>query len=113
MQLESARRHAFLCGGPECCDSALGEAVWQTLKTETARLAAPALRTRTACLRVCKGGPWLLVYPEGVWYGEVTPERCQRIVREHLLQGRIITEWAVRQHPLTPPPPENTPQNGV
>lgn len=70
------------------------------LKRRTAELGVPALRTKAACLRVCQGGPWLVVYPEGVWYGGVTPERCERIVREHLAGGAIVQEWVVQQHPL-------------
>jgi (2Fe-2S) ferredoxin len=46
------------------------------------------------------GGPWLLVYPEGAWYGGLTPERCERVLQEHVLTGRPVAEWAVRTHPL-------------
>jgi NADH-quinone oxidoreductase subunit F len=28
-------------------------------------------------------------------YGEVTPERAERIVAEHVRQGRVVSEWAV------------------
>ncbi len=30
----------------------------------------------------------LLIWPEGVVYGGVTPERMERIVREHVIGGR-------------------------
>jgi (2Fe-2S) ferredoxin len=107
MGLETARRHVFLCGGPECCAVEVGQASWETLKAEVARAQVPVLRTRAACLRVCRGGPWLVVYPEGIWYGGVTPENCRRIVQEHLLGGRIIEEWVVRKHPFPGEPGVN------
>jgi (2Fe-2S) ferredoxin len=103
MGLEAARRHVFLCGGPDCCETAEGQATWDVLKAEVARGKVPVLRTRAACFRVCAGGPWLVVYPEGIWYGGVTPERCRRIVQEHLLGGSVIEEWVVRRHPLRSP----------
>ena len=34
----------------------------------------------------------VLVYPEGVWYGFVTPEDAPRIVRDHLVSDRIVEE---------------------
>ena len=98
--LEDANRHVFLCVGPDCCGEAEGLATWETLKARLKELGVPAMRTKAACLRVCCGGPWMVIYPEGTWYGALTPERCERIVHEHLHQGRPIAEWIVRERPL-------------
>lgn len=100
--LENAGRHVFLCVGPDCCSTECGEAVWEHLKRRLKELRIPALRTRAGCFRICAGGPWMLVYPEGVWYGGMTIERCERIVTEHLLGGRPVAEWVGRRHPLPP-----------
>jgi (2Fe-2S) ferredoxin/predicted nuclease with RNAse H fold len=100
MNLPAARRHAFLCLGPDCCAAATGEASWATLKALVKQLDLPVLRTKAACLRVCAGGPWLVVYPEGTWYGRVTPERLTRIAHEHLRDGHPVTPWISRTHPL-------------
>jgi (2Fe-2S) ferredoxin len=35
-------------------------------------------------------GPNVLVYPEGVWYGQVTPEDVTQIIDEHILEGRVV-----------------------
>ncbi|MFP4167040.1 MAG: (2Fe-2S) ferredoxin domain-containing protein [Opitutales bacterium] len=99
-RLHSATRHVFLCTGPDCCKREDGLATWQVLKEGIRELNLTALRSKADCLRICVGGPWLVVYPEGIWYGGVTPERCQRIIREHLLEGRPIREWIVREHSL-------------
>lgn len=37
-------------------------------------------------------GVVVVVYPEGVYYGGVTPEAARRICREHLLKGRPVEE---------------------
>jgi len=100
MALSSTQRHVFLCVGPNCCASADGLATWEFLKLRLRELDLPVLRTKAACLRICSGGPWLLVYPEGVWYGGVTPERCERVVQEHLVEGRVVQEWVAAEHPL-------------
>jgi (2Fe-2S) ferredoxin len=31
-------------------------------------------------------------------YGGVTPERIERIVREHVIGGRIVGEWVVQRY---------------
>jgi (2Fe-2S) ferredoxin len=100
MNLPAARRHAFLCLGPDCCAAAEGEAAWTLLKAEVKALDLPVLRTKAACLRVCHGGPWLVVYPEGVWYGALTAARLRHIVHEHLGCGRPVAAWIARQQPL-------------
>lgn len=100
MDLECARRHAFLCTGPQCCSREEGLASWEALKSSCKASGAAALRTKADCLRVCAGGPWLVVYPEGVWYGRATPERIVRIVHEHVVAGRPVVEWAIRTRPL-------------
>ena len=38
----------------------------------------------------------MVIYPEGIWYGGVTPEKLHRIIEEHLLQNTPIREWIVR-----------------
>ncbi len=101
MELGSAQRHVFLCVGSDCCASADGLATWEVLKQRLRELDLPVLRTKAACLRICSGGPWMLVYPEGVWYGGVTPERCERIVNEHLVGGHVVQEWVEARHPLS------------
>jgi len=91
--LPGARRHLFLCGGPRCCAEVDGQAAWEHVKTAVREHRLPVMRTRAACLRMCADGPWLVVYPDGVWYSHVTPERFDRIRREHLEAGVPVAEW--------------------
>ena len=99
-RIEGADRHLFLCLGPDCAPTTEGQATWDYLKRRCGELNLPVMRTKAGCFRICTGGPWLLVYPEGIWYGQVTPERCERILQEHILQGKPVTEWTAHVHAL-------------
>jgi (2Fe-2S) ferredoxin len=57
-------------------------------------------RTKADCLRVCQQGPILVVYPDGVWYHSATAEVIERIIQEHLLNNRVVEEYAFMVHPL-------------
>ena len=105
-RVAGARKHLFLCLGPECAPMKKGEKVWDYLKHRAAELekeGVQIMRTKAQCLRVCARGPWLVVYPDGVWYGEVTVERCERILAEHVAEGRPVEEWIAARNPLGPP----------
>jgi (2Fe-2S) ferredoxin len=98
-EITSATRHLFLCVGPDCCDPAVGEELWNVLKAEMRKLRVPALRTKAACLRICKAGPWLVVYPDGIWYGALNADKLRRILKEHIEEGRPVREWIAAEMP--------------
>lgn len=100
-------RHLFICLGPDCVDSASGEKTWEYLKKRLKALNlagadGPCYRTKCQCLRVCINGPICVVYPEGAWYRNVTPENAERIVQEHLIGGKIVEELCFARNPLPP-----------
>jgi (2Fe-2S) ferredoxin len=103
-------RHVFLCVGDSCC-AAIGkdgaQAAWDKLKDELksrnlslATGPAACYRTKVSCMRICTGGPILVVYPEGTWYAGMTADRIPRFVQEHLIDGKPIDEWIFARNPL-------------
>lgn len=102
-EITSATRHLFLCVGPDCCDPSAGDALWAILKAEARKLTVPVLRTKAACLRVCKAGPWLVVYPDGIWYGSLDALKLRRILKEHIEEGRPVREWIATDMPNLAP----------
>lgn len=98
--IDRAGRHLFLCIGPDCCAATAGEELWEYVKRRVRETGLPAMRTKAGCFRICTGGPWLVVYPEGTWYGAVTPERFEHILQEHLLGGKPVRDWVIARNAL-------------
>jgi (2Fe-2S) ferredoxin len=46
--------------------------------------------TNTGCLGICAQGPIVIVYPEGTWYGSVTPDDVEEIMDEHIEGGNVV-----------------------
>ena len=96
-RMDVYRRHVLVCTGGFCSPDRRGRALYSHLAKLLERedlLFGPerVKRGETPCLGVCAGGPIVVVYPEGVWYAGVTPELLERIVVEHLRDGRVVTE---------------------
>ena len=43
----------------------------------------------------CSIGTAVLVYPEGVWYAQVTADDVPEIIEEHLIKGNIVERLAL------------------
>lgn len=45
---------------------------------------------KAGCLDVCAFGPGMVVYPEGIFYGNVTPEDVDEIFESHILNNTPV-----------------------
>ena len=98
LRIGKIKRHIFLCADqtkPQCSTREESCASWDYLKKRLAELGLSqgenfVYRTKTNCLRVCEQGPIAVVYPDGVWYKNVTEADVPVILDEHIVKGKPV-----------------------
>lgn len=58
-------------------------------------LSSKVMISNTGCFGICDKGPIAVIYPEGVWYGKITPEDVTRIAEEHLEGDRVVQDLLI------------------
>lgn len=95
------KKHVFICTnqkveGKKCCGGSgteLVNAFKDRLKELDLNLEIRA--QASGCLDACGKGPTLVVYPEGTYYGKVTPEDVEEIIQNHLINNQPVERLAL------------------
>ena len=114
------KQHVLICTGPRCGGERNSYRVRQEFRKEFVRQSLMTGVKDTECicfglcgrcgcflssLGLCKHGPIVIVYPEGIVYSGVKPHDVAEIVREHLVKGKVIERLLYRR-PESPAPEE-------
>ena len=93
-------RQLFFCVGARCLHRG-AEPLYQHLrsrmKAHRPLNAGPrrVMCARATCLYPCNLGPLMTVHPGGTWYGGLTRGLIDRVVEEHLLGDRPVSEAVI------------------
>ena len=92
------RKQVLVCGGTGCTSSGSKKviaALEAALKENG--IEDEILVVKTGCFGLCSLGPIMIVYPEGSFYSQATPEGVARIVKEHLKEGNVVKELLYKE----------------
>jgi (2Fe-2S) ferredoxin len=105
-------RHIFVCtnerpaGHPKgCCREKGSEEVRAALKSglKSRGVTGIVRANASGCLDACEFGVSMVIYPEGIWYGGVTPEDVPQIIERTVLNGEVIERLLIPDPRYAPP----------
>lgn len=97
-------RHLLVCVGPRCTENGESQALFESLgdKFKAAGIdggESRVKRTRTHCFATCQSGPIVCVQPDGIWYYNVTSANLDRIIQQHLVEGKPVKDLIYHRNP--------------
>jgi (2Fe-2S) ferredoxin len=100
------KHYVLVCTGGGCIASgALDVKAALEKEIKQAGLAASVKLFETGCLGPCAVGPVAVIYPDGVFYENLTPKDAAAIVRTHLKAGKVVERLAHKKAVTRAPVP--------
>ena len=87
------RKQVLVCGGTGCTSSHSMKVIAQLEQSLQELGITDVLVVKTGCFGLCALGPIMIVYPEGAFYAQMTPEHAKTVAEQHLVKGgKIVKE---------------------
>ena len=88
--LKRIKKHILVCEHKDCVKRG-GKDSFRELKSALKGLGLrdEVLVSKVDCFDQCDDGPVMVVYPEGIWYGEVDERAAREIAERHIAEGRL------------------------
>ena len=87
------RKQVLVCGGTGCTSSHSMKVIAQLEQSLQELGITDVLVVKTGCFGLCALGPIMIVYPEGAFYAQMTPEHVKTVAEQHLVKGgKIVKE---------------------
>ncbi len=86
------RKQVLVCGGTGCTSSHSLQVIEQLEKSFKELGIDDVLIVKTGCFGLCALGPIMIVYPEGAFYSQMTPEHAKTVAEKHLVKGGDIVK---------------------
>lgn len=102
--MQKPKYHVFICTSSRIngqqkgyCHSKEGVGIVQAFmeEVENRELQDDVMITNTGCFGICNKGPVVVVYPENVWYKEVTIDDVAEIVESHFENGQKVSRLEI------------------
>ena len=86
------RKQVLVCGGTGCTSSNSLKVIQQLEESFKELGIDDVIIVKTGCFGLCALGPIMIVYPEGAFYSQMTPEHAKTVAEKHLVKGGEIVK---------------------
>ncbi len=86
------RHQVLVCGGTGCTSSHSLKVIEQLEASFRELGIDDVLLVKTGCFGLCALGPIMIVYPEGAFYAQMTPEHAKTVAEKHLVKGGSVVK---------------------
>ncbi len=86
------RKQVLVCGGTGCTSSHSLDVIKELEKCFEELGIDDVLIVKTGCFGLCALGPIMIVYPDGAFYSQMTPEHARTVAEKHLVKGGSIVK---------------------
>lgn len=85
------RNQVIICGGVGC-DSSKSPLIKEEFDRliKEYKLENDVYVDMSGCFSLCDKGPVVLIHPDNIFYSKVKPKDVEKIVKDHLLEGKIV-----------------------
>ena len=100
--MKKPKHHIFVCasfrmsGTPQgVCNKKGAGSLLQYLESELSDRGMDEVSvSMTGCLKLCDKGPVMVIYPQNLWYGEVTESKIDEVL-DALEEGKPIDKYQI------------------
>lgn len=92
-------KHIFVCenkreeGHPRgCCIDKGSSEITEQFKKRLKELGlnSKIRANKSGCLDACEYGPVVVIYPEQIWYGNISKDNVEEIIQEHIINNKPV-----------------------
>ena len=103
--MQKPKHHIFVCTSSRAngqqkgfCHAKAGVDVLAKFNEEISdrEIGSQVFVTNTGCYGICEKGPIVVVYPDNVWYGSVTPGDVEEILVKHIEGGQVVERLVMK-----------------
>ncbi|MBL8120099.1 MAG: NAD(P)H-dependent oxidoreductase subunit E [Anaerolineae bacterium] len=85
-------QHLIACEGKDCSKHGGGKKIIKQARKLMGAAGREVKCSTVSCLGYCKQAPVVMVYPDGVWYQCPDKRSVKRVVKRHVMGGKLVKE---------------------